>query len=100
IASGLFGDGAAAVVLTGAERAGQGPVIVATRSAFYPGTEEVMGWRVGDSGFRIVLSAEVPGMVRKYLRRDLDAFLADQALTYDDIAVWIAHPGGPKVLQA
>lgn len=100
IASGLFGDGAAAVVLTGAERAGTGPAIVATKSAFYPGTEEVMGWKVGDSGFRIVLSAEVPEMVRKYLRRDVDDFLAEQRLTYDDIAVWVAHPGGPKVLQA
>jgi len=100
IASGLFGDGAAAVVLTGAERGVGGPAIVATRSAFYPGTEDVMGWQVGDSGFRVVLSAEVPEMVRKYLRRDVDGFLADQRLTYDDIAVWVAHPGGPKVLQA
>ncbi|HYV86410.1 MAG TPA: 3-oxoacyl-[acyl-carrier-protein] synthase III C-terminal domain-containing protein [Patescibacteria group bacterium] len=100
IATGLFGDGAAAVVLTGAERGARGTAIVATRSTFYPGTEDVMGWRVGASGFRVVLSAEVPEMVRRYLRRDIDAFLAAQGLGYDDIAVWVAHPGGPKVLQA
>ena len=100
IATGLFGDGGAAVVLTGAERGGRGPAIVATRSVFYPGTEEVMGWRVGASGFQVVLSAEVPEMVRRHLRRDVDAFLASQRLDCDDIAVWVAHPGGPKVLQA
>ena len=100
IASGLFGDGAAAVVLTGAERGGAGPDVVATRSVFYPGTEDVMGWRVRASGFQVVLSAGVPDMVRKHLRGDVDAFLAEHRLGYDDIAVWVAHPGGPKVLQA
>ncbi len=100
IATGLFGDGAAAVVLTGAERAGDGPEVVATRSAFYPDTEDVMGWRVGGTGFQVVLSAEVPEMVRKHLRADVDAFLAEHRLGYEDIAVWVAHPGGPKVLQA
>lgn len=100
IASGLFGDGAAAVVLTGARRGGAGPAIVATRSAFYPGTEEVMGWKVGAGGFRVVLSAEVPEMVRRYLRRDVDAFLAEQGLDASEIAVWVAHPGGPRVLEA
>jgi alkylresorcinol/alkylpyrone synthase len=100
IATGLFGDGAAAVVLVGGARAGAGPAIVATRSAFYPDTEGVMGWRVGDNGFRVVLSAEVPQMVRTHLRADVDALLAEQRLAYDDIAVWVTHPGGPKVLEA
>jgi alkylresorcinol/alkylpyrone synthase len=100
IATGLFGDGAAAVVLVGAGRGGAGPAIVATRSALYPDTESVMGWRVGDGGFRVVLGAEVPEMVRQHLRSDVDAFLADHRLGYEDIALWVAHPGGPKVLEA
>jgi len=100
IASGLFGDGAAAVVVTGAERSAAGPEIVATRSAFYPDTEDVMGWRVGASGFQVVLSALVPEMVKKHLRADADALLAANDLDYGDIAVWVAHPGGPKVLEA
>jgi len=100
IASGLFGDGAAAVVLTGAQRSGAGPAIVASRSTFYPDTEDVMGWRVGAGGFQIVLSAEVPEMARKHLRVDVDAFLVEHHLDPDDIAVWVAHPGGPKVLEA
>jgi alkylresorcinol/alkylpyrone synthase len=90
------------VVLTGAGRRprGAGPVVVGTRSSFYPGTEEVMGWQVGAGGFRVVLSAAVPEMVRRFLRRDVDAFLADHALDTSDIAAWIAHPGGPRVLEA
>jgi alkylresorcinol/alkylpyrone synthase len=100
IATGLFGDGAAAVVLVGATRGGAGPAIVATRSTFYPDTEGVMGWQIGDGGFRVVLTAEVPEMVRKHLRADVDAFLAEHRLAYDDVAVWVAHPGGPKVLEA
>jgi alkylresorcinol/alkylpyrone synthase len=102
IASGLFGDGAAAVVVTGAERAeaGSGPRIVATRSIFYPDSEEVMGWDISETGFGIVLSADVPQVVRDHVREDVDAFLADQGLTRADIASWVCHPGGPKVLEA
>ena len=100
IASGLFGDGAAAVVVVGDERPADGPRIVATRSIFYPDSERVMGWDISESGFQIVLSAEVPQVVRDHLRADVDTFLADQGLARGDIATWISHPGGPKVLEA
>jgi alkylresorcinol/alkylpyrone synthase len=100
IASGLFGDGAAAVVLSGRERALPGPRVMATRSVFYPDSERVMGWDVTSAGFKIVLSAEVPEVVARHLRHDVDAFLAERGLGRRDIRVWAAHPGGPKVLQA
>lgn len=100
IASGLFGDGAAAMVLRGAATAAPGPRIVDTQSAFYPDTEGVMGWDFLDSGFRIVLSADVPTMVSRHLRRDVDGLLGRHGLTRRDITHWIAHTGGPKVLEA
>lgn len=100
ISSGLFGDGAAAAVVVGGDRDATGPEVVATRSVFYPDTERVMGWDISERGFRIVLSAQVPDMVRSHLRGDVDGFLADHDLSRSDIAVWIAHPGGPKVLEA
>ncbi len=105
IASGLFGDGAAAVVVTGAERspppgAPGGPRVVATRSIFYPDSERVMGWDISERGFKIVLDSSVPDVARDFLRADVDAFLADQGLGRADIASWVAHPGGPKVLEA
>jgi alkylresorcinol/alkylpyrone synthase len=108
VASGLFGDGAAAVVVLGAERAREmaasgaalGPEIVATRSIFYPNSERVMGWEIRSSGFQVVLSAEVPQVVERHLRADVDAFLADHGLARREIASWVCHPGGPKVLEA
>jgi alkylresorcinol/alkylpyrone synthase len=104
IATGLFGDGAAAVVGVGAERAARmgrsGPAVVATRSRFYPNTERVMGWDIGDSGFRIVLAPTVPDMVSQHMRQDVSGFLADHGFQIDEIGTWICHPGGPRVLEA
>ncbi|HSP77514.1 MAG TPA: 3-oxoacyl-[acyl-carrier-protein] synthase III C-terminal domain-containing protein, partial [Myxococcaceae bacterium] len=102
IASGLFGDGAACVVLLGAERGPPrgGPRILATRSILYPDTERIMGWDVMDSGFKVVLSAKVPQLVKEHIRGDMDDFLGAHGLTRKDIRHWVAHTGGPKVLEA
>jgi alkylresorcinol/alkylpyrone synthase len=102
VASGLFGDGAAAVVLEGGSRAParRGPRVLATRSVFYPDTERVMGWDVVDSGLKVVLSAKVPEIVREHVGKDVDAFLGEHGLARRDVRHWIAHTGGPKVLQA
>ncbi len=100
IAAGLFGDGAGAVIIGGSERAVEGPRIVSTRSVFYPNTEHVMGWDISEKGFQIVLSAEVPLMAERNLAKDVDAFLQDLGMTRADIGSWIAHTGGPKVLEA
>jgi len=100
IAAGLFGDGAAAMVLRGGHAKGEGPRVVATESVFYPDTEGVMGWDFRDSGFNIVLSADVPKMVTSHLRKNVDGFLAKHELTLKDITHLVAHTGGPKVLEA
>ncbi|GAB4222932.1 MAG: 3-oxoacyl-[acyl-carrier-protein] synthase III C-terminal domain-containing protein [Acidobacteriota bacterium] len=101
IASGLFGDGGAAVVVGGPDSGlDAGPEIVASRSVFYPDSERVMGWDVTERGLGIVLSASVPQVVREHIRGDVDRFLADHGLTLRDIATWVCHPGGPKVLEA
>ncbi len=102
VATGLFGDGAAAVVLAGGERAGGSgaPRIVATRSVFYPDTEWVMGWDVVDTGFKVVLSAKVPEVIEARIGGDVDAFLAEHGLSRGDVRHWVAHTGGPKVIEA
>jgi alkylresorcinol/alkylpyrone synthase len=106
ISCGLFADGAAAVVICGSEailpaaKALPGPKILATRSTFYRNTEHVMGWDIGDTGFTIVLSPDVPKVVLENLRGDVDLFLKEQGLTLTDIGSWIFHSGGPKVLEA
>ncbi|MEE9179790.1 MAG: 3-oxoacyl-[acyl-carrier-protein] synthase III C-terminal domain-containing protein [Vicinamibacteria bacterium] len=100
IASGLFGDGAAAAILVGDNRANGGPTVVDSRSVFYRDTEEVMGWDITKEGFRVVLSADVPRMVQEHIREDVDKFLTDQGLSRRDISSYVCHPGGPKVLEA
>jgi alkylresorcinol/alkylpyrone synthase len=100
ISAGLFGDGAAAVVVAGSERGLSGPKILDTRSVFYPETEEMMGWEVSEKGFRIVLSSDVPNLIHRQLGADVDKFLADLGHVREDVGSWVLHTGGPKVLQA
>ena len=105
VASGLFGDGAAAVVMVGERRAEALGLtdrvqVVASRSRLYPDTERVMGWDVGGSGFRIVLAASVADVVEEHLGNDVRGFLEEHDLKTADLTRWVAHPGGPKVLHA
>jgi len=125
VAASLFGDGAAVVIAKGANRAAadsraqsgrhahsgrsgrnaasgrsSGPKVLATKSRIYPDTEEVMGWRIGSDGFKIVLSVDVATVVEKYLGDDVREFLADHGLTPQDVSTWVCHPGGPKVIEA
>ena len=103
VASGLFGDGAAAVVAAGTSRAPDEPgqvEVLGSRSHLYPDSERTMGWDVTSTGLRIVLDAAVPELVERYLGDDVDGFLADAGLTRADVGWWVCHPGGPKVLEA
>jgi alkylresorcinol/alkylpyrone synthase len=100
IASGLFGDGAAAVIVSGAETTGSGPRILGNGSFFYPDSEDLMGWDISENGFKIVLSAGLPEFIRSNLARDVDAFLKKHELRRGDIGNWVIHAGGPRVLEA
>jgi alkylresorcinol/alkylpyrone synthase len=111
VGSGLFGDGAAAVVLAGdrlardlgvlhADGSAERPTVMATRSTFYPDSERVMGWDIGTTGFTLVLDSSVADVVEANLAADVESLLARHGLTVDQVRHWVAHPGGPKVLEA
>ncbi len=104
VASGLFGDGAAAVVVAGAERAAElglpGPDILGSRAALYPDSESVIGFDVGGTGFRIVLTAAVSDTIDANIADDVRGLLADHSVDRADVSAWVAHPGGPRVLEA
>ncbi len=100
VATGLFGDGATAVVLVGDARQESGIRITDTRSSFFPDTQGVIGWNIGGSGFEIVLTAGVAEVIERHFPVEVAAFLADNGLGLEDVAAWVAHPGGPRVLDA
>ncbi|MCG7595016.1 type III polyketide synthase [Mycobacterium sp. PSTR-4-N] len=104
VGSALFGDGAAAVVAVGEDRAGRldphGPEVIDSRSRLYPDSLDTMGWRVGGNGLALVLSANLPDLIDRHLADDVTAFLGIHDLHVDDIAAWVSHPGGPKVIEA
>ena len=103
VAMSLFADGCAAVIVAGDEAAGgsaMGPTIESARSHLFPGTTGIMGWDVTDRGFRLILTPELPEMIRTELGGLVDSFLLSRDLTRGDIAFYITHPGGAKILDA
>ena len=101
VGTGLFGDGAAAVVMVGAHHQKKAFArVLGSRSALYPESLESIGWNIGSFGFRLMLTPAVPELIDGHLGADMDALLGDHGLTRSDISAWVAHPGGPRVLEA
>lgn len=97
VACALFGDGVAVAVL---EAGGVGPRIGPTGEVRFPGTLEVMGWRIEDDGLGVLFAPSVPEIARDRLGPALAAFLARHRLEASDVDRWLCHPGGAKVLAA
>ena len=103
VASGLFGDGAAAVLMVGDDHPGAKsgmPRVIDSQSQFFPKTEHIMGWDVTNSGFKVLLSADIASLAQSEVRPSMEAFLGRHDLTIADIDHWLVHPGGPRVIQA
>ncbi len=100
IATALFADGVAAVILEG-DAISTGEVhILDARSTFYHDTLDIMGWHVIDDGLQVVFSRRIPQIVHDHIRDDFGAFLREHNLTAADIEAFLLHPGGAKVLAA
>lgn len=97
IATALFGDGAAGALLC---TEGDGPRITGAAERTWPGTLDVMGWRVEADGLGVVFSQDIPTLIRQRLRPAAEAALAGQGLSLSQIDRFVCHPGGTKVVQA
>lgn len=103
IASALFGDGAAAVLVEGEEvsRRGSGhPFMLDSLTRTIPDSLDVMGWDISEAGFGIVISRDIPSIVHTFMRESIEEILQRHRMTADDVAHFITHPGGAKVLEA
>jgi len=97
VATALFGDGAAAALLS---TDAHGPAVVASGEHLFEDTLDIMGWDVATDGLRAIFSRDIPTLVETRFRAALDAYLAQSGLTVADIDRVLPHPGGVKVLDA
>jgi predicted naringenin-chalcone synthase len=111
IANALFADGAGACVVAGEHAAVSASAhslaplaplarIASTASTLVPNTRDAMTWTMGEHGFVMTLSKEVPALIERALRPWLEAWLGSHALALEDVRSWCVHPGGPRVLES
>lgn len=108
VATALFADGAAGVLVAG-DAAGSGnghhreprpSAILGSRSTTWPSSLDIMGWNFDRAGMQVVFSRAIPGIVAEKVHGEITSFLAGFELDLADVRHWIAHPGGAKVIQA
>ncbi|MBO0764544.1 MAG: type III polyketide synthase [Hyphomicrobiaceae bacterium] len=102
VALALFGDGAAAAVLTSGRvgEGGRAARIMDSGHYTWPGTLDIMGWKVDPVGFGVIFDQSIPAFAREHLGASLDAILSAQGLARSDIDRFVCHPGGRKVVEA
>jgi alkylresorcinol/alkylpyrone synthase len=99
ISTALFGDGAAAAVISAAPGA-RGRAITATGEHLWTDTLDIMGWRIDPLGFGVILANYVPAFVSKNLAEVAGRFLHKAGLEFDQVGRFVCHPGGAKVVPA
>ncbi len=99
IATALFGDGAAAAVVSTSGQNAHGEIEFMGEHT-WPGTVDIMGWRMDPEGFGAIFSRSIPELALRDLRPAADAFLAIHGLSLDDVDSYSFHPGGAKVIVA
>lgn len=102
VATSLFGDGAAAVLVAGekVKLSGSYPVIYSSQSTIWYQTLDVMGWNVEEDGLKVVFSRDIPTIIQEFIPAIVSEFLSEQKIHIQDITRMISHPGGKKVLEA
>ncbi|MCA1030444.1 type III polyketide synthase [Bacillus timonensis] len=107
IGTSLFADGVACACVIGDEvnieeltKYRYIPSIIDSRSVLMQDSEDVMGWEVKNEGLYVIFSKDIPKIVEKWLKPIILNFLTEHDLDILDIAHFIGHPGGKKVLDA
>jgi alkylresorcinol/alkylpyrone synthase len=97
VASALFGDGAAAAIIS---TDGSGPAFGPAGEHTWAQSLDIMGWRVQEDGLGVLFSRDIPALVRAEIRAIADAFLTNHGAAVGDLTGVVCHPGGAKVLDA
>ena len=102
LANMIFADGCAAALFSNSSKFKNGSSlkIASTHSFLFENSEKFMGWRVGNFGFEMVLSADLPKIISKTAVPELKNYLAQNDLSVKKISHWAIHPGGKAILDA
>lgn len=98
VGNALFADGSAALI-GGSRRSRLDWRVKGTGSKLFPGSQEAMRWNIGDHGFEMSLSSQVPELIDEHLRPWLTEWLKQQGLSLQSVGSWAIHPGGPRIVQ-
>jgi alkylresorcinol/alkylpyrone synthase len=98
VATALFGDGAAAAVVTAGEHSLAR--IGASAEKLWPDTLQIMGWDVQDPGLAVVFDRAIPPFIERELATAVDGMLAKLDIDRSSIDRFCCHPGGVKVIDA
>jgi alkylresorcinol/alkylpyrone synthase len=107
VGTSLFADGIGCALVVGDEvdskklsRLSAVPSIKGTQSTLFPDSEDVMGWDIKDNGLYVIFSRDIPSIINNLLKPNVVSFLEHYQCSLDDIDLFIAHPGGKKVIKA
>ena len=112
IATSLFGDGAAAAIVSGAADVsgangstgasdGAGAIqIDGATEHLWPDTLDIMGWSVDEVGLGVTLARSLPAFIARGYAPVFDAALGRLGLAREDVDRVLCHPGGTRVLEA
>ena len=111
VSNALFADGASSMVIGHGTGAGEDSElslssatdigkVEATGSCLIPNSRDAMTWRIGDHGYLMTLSAQVPGLIEQHLESFLTDWLAARGESLESIGGWAAHPGGSRILSS
>jgi alkylresorcinol/alkylpyrone synthase len=99
VATSLFADGAAAVIVS-TDGNSRNPELIGSYSTLIPDSEDVMGWDIVDSGLKVRFAKSVPDLVRSLMRQNLCEAAKANGITLEQLRHFVTHPGGLKVLEA
>jgi predicted naringenin-chalcone synthase len=102
LANMIFADGCAAALFSNSRKYEKkiklNPCF--SSSILFDNSSKYMGWKVGNYGFEMILSSDLPGIILKEAVPKLKKILISNGLTSDKINYWALHPGGRAILDA
>lgn len=99
LSASVFADGAAGMIISSREPSGPAFKLNQFSTSIAEGSEKDMAWSIGDTGFEMVLSTYVPGIIKANLATAIQPLLDDYQLDRQDISHWAIHPGGRAILD-